>query len=126
MTFAAQQRVLGELRARAPSFTPKTLLDFGAGPAPSLWAARRVFGGGFGFDGDSRGFGGRASVALVDASPSMMAFTRRVAKIVFDSDDLEHLGPEMGFLSKPSGVPDRTQTRGARRGRCALSRRFDR
>ena len=105
MTFAAQQRVLGELRARAPSFTPKTLLDFGAGPAPSLWAARRVFGGGFGFDGDSRGFGGRASVALVDASPSMMAFTRRVAKIVFDSDDLEHLGPEMGFLSKPSGRP---------------------
>ena len=56
-------------------------------------------------DGDSRGFGGRASVALVDASPSMMAFTRRVAKIVFDSDDLEHLGPEMGFLSKPSGRP---------------------
>ena len=35
----------------------------------------------------------------------MMAFTRRVAKIVFDSDDLEHLGPEMGFLSKPSGRP---------------------
>ena len=103
MTFAAQQRVLGELRARAPSFAPKTLLDFGAGPAPSLWAARRVFGGGFGFDGDSRGFGAGASVALVDASPSMMAFTRRVAKIVFDSDDLEHLGPEMGFLSKPSG-----------------------
>ena len=88
---------------------------------------RRVFGGGFGFDGDSRaGSAGRASVALVDASPSMMAFTRRVAKIVFDSDDLEHLGPEMGFLSKPSGVPDRTRTRGARRGRCALSRRFDR
>ena len=105
MTFAAQQRVLGELRARAPSFAPETLLDFGAGPAPSLWAARRVFGGGFGFDGDPRGLGGGTSVALVDASPSMMAFTRRVAKIVFDGEDLEHLGPEMGFLSKPSGRP---------------------
>ena len=42
MTFGAQVRVMQELRA--PGFMPVSLLDFGVGPTPALWAAREVFG----------------------------------------------------------------------------------
>lgn len=115
MTFGAQQRVLEELKARSPGFDPRTLLDFGAGPAPALWAARRVFGLHFGALeaaaprwGKTRQPGAyTTTTTLVDASPSMMAFTRRLAKLVYDDEDLEGgLGVEVcRFLSKPSGRP---------------------
>jgi ribosomal protein RSM22 (predicted rRNA methylase) len=100
MTFGAQRRVFRELRDRCPAFEPKTLLEFGAGPAPALWAARDVFGGGFGVGGACAG-----SATLVDASPSMMSFARRVAKSAADESDLRELGEGMGFLSRPSGRP---------------------
>jgi ribosomal protein RSM22 (predicted rRNA methylase) len=100
MTFGAQRRVFRELRDRCPAFEPKTLLEFGAGPAPALWAARDVFGGGFGVGG-----AGAGSATLVDASPSMMSFARRVAKSAADESDLRELGEGMGFLSRPSGRP---------------------
>ena len=100
MTFGAQRRVFRELRDLCPAFEPKTLLEFGAGPAPALWAARDVFGGGFGVGG-----AGAGSATLVDASPSMMSFARRVAKSAADELDLRELGEGMGFLSRPSGRP---------------------
>jgi len=129
MTFGAQLRVLQEVRDRSPGFRPRTLLDYGAGPAPALWAARRVFGEHFGGReaggagrGDGGGWGGSsrggASVTLVDASPSMMAFARRLARVVYDkrSDDDEDgaaggagggSGGDggMGFMPKPFGRP---------------------
>ena len=101
MTFGAQVRVMRELRVRAPGFVPESLLDFGAGPTPALWAAREVFGSevSLGSTGDA------TSVTLVDASPSMMAFTRRLAKGVYDDDEVHELGSGMGFLARPSGRP---------------------
>ena len=101
MTFGAQRRVFRELRDRCPSLEPKTLLEFGAGPAPALWAAREVFGGAFGVGGGAAA----GSATLVDASPSMMTFARRVAKSAADEVDLRELGDGMGFLSRPSGRP---------------------
>lgn len=44
-TYAAVSAVLGEARARAPEFTPRTLLDAGAGPGTAGWAAAELFGG---------------------------------------------------------------------------------
>ena len=38
-TFAAVERVLGELAARRPGFAPASLLDAGAGPGTASWAA---------------------------------------------------------------------------------------
>jgi ribosomal protein RSM22 (predicted rRNA methylase) len=101
MTFGAQVRVMRELRVRAPGFVPESLLDFGAGPTPALWAAREVFGSevSLGSTGDA------TSVTLVDASPSMMAFTRRLAKGVYDDDEVHELGSGMSFLARPSGRP---------------------
>ena len=99
MTFGAHQRAFEELAIRAPGFNPKTMLEFGAGPAPALWAARRVFGNVLG-NVDERG-----TATLVDASPSMMSFARRVAKSAADELDLRELGEGMGFLSRPSGRP---------------------
>ena len=61
MTFGAHQRAFEELAIRAPGFNPKTMLEFGAGPAPALWAARRVFGNVLG-NVDERG-----NATLVDA-----------------------------------------------------------
>ena len=106
MTFGAQRRAMLELKDRCPEFVPKTLLDFGAGPAPSLWAARDVFQQSFGVGGDTNSAGyEKSSATLVDASPSMMTFARRVAKSAGDAVDLQELGQGMGFLSKPSGRP---------------------
>jgi ribosomal protein RSM22 (predicted rRNA methylase) len=44
-TFAAVVTVLGELRRILPDFTPRSLLDVGAGPATAAWAAVRYFTG---------------------------------------------------------------------------------
>jgi len=38
-TFAAVARVLGELAARRPAFSPTSLLDAGSGPGTASWAA---------------------------------------------------------------------------------------
>ena len=101
MTFGAQVRVMQELRVRAPGFMPVSLLDFGAGPTPALWAAREVFGNNISLGST----GGTTSVTLVDASPSMMAFTRRLARGVYDDTEVHELGSGMGFLARPSGRP---------------------
>ncbi len=42
-TFAAVVAVLGELRRALPDFTPRTLLDVGAGPGTAAWAASQCF-----------------------------------------------------------------------------------
>ena len=42
-TFEATRAVLGELRDRAPRVRAESLLELGAGPAPGLWAAERLF-----------------------------------------------------------------------------------
>ena len=101
MTFGAQVRVMQELRVRAPGFMPVSLLDFGAGPTPALWAAREVFGNNISLGST----GGTTSVTLVDASPSMMAFTRRLARGVYDDTEVHELASGMGFLARPSGRP---------------------
>mmetsp|Transcript_7713 Transcript_7713/g.31728 ORF Transcript_7713/g.31728 Transcript_7713/m.31728 type:complete len:766 (+) Transcript_7713:92-2389(+) len=101
MTFGAQVRAMQELRVRAPGFMPVSLLDFGAGPTPALWAAREVFGNNISLGST----GGTTSVTLVDASPSMMAFTRRLARGVYDDTEVHELASGMGFLARPSGRP---------------------
>ena len=101
MTFGAQVRAMQELRVRAPGFVPVSLLDFGAGPTPALWAAREVFGNNISLGST----GGTTSVTLVDASPSMMAFTRRLARGVYDDTEVHELASGMGFLARPSGRP---------------------
>ncbi|MDB5540705.1 MAG: methyltransferase protein [Devosia sp.] len=42
-TYAAVSAVLDELQARAPGFTPETVLDAGAGPGTASWAVAEVF-----------------------------------------------------------------------------------
>ena len=42
-TYAACVHTLNEVRERVPQFTPKTLLDLGAGPGTGSWAASEVF-----------------------------------------------------------------------------------
>jgi len=42
-TYAAVWIALDELRARVPSFHPKSLLDLGAGPATAAWAAAETW-----------------------------------------------------------------------------------
>jgi len=44
-TYAAVKAVLQELQARAPDFTPRTLLDAGAGPGTAGWAVAEAFDG---------------------------------------------------------------------------------
>eukprot|EP00928_Gymnodinium_smaydae_P089131 TRINITY_DN73134_c0_g1_i1.p1 TRINITY_DN73134_c0_g1~~TRINITY_DN73134_c0_g1_i1.p1 ORF type:complete len:610 (-),score=83.42 TRINITY_DN73134_c0_g1_i1:65-1894(-) len=45
--WACNFRVLQELRRRAPDFRPRRVLDYGAGPAPSLATAQDIWEGGF-------------------------------------------------------------------------------
>ncbi|KAI9504420.1 37S ribosomal protein S22 [Coemansia spiralis] len=42
-TYGAIYNVLFELAYRIPGFRPESILDFGAGPAPTLWAAQEVW-----------------------------------------------------------------------------------
>lgn len=42
-TFSAITKVLKEMKARNPSFSPKTLLDVGAGPGTGMWATFELF-----------------------------------------------------------------------------------
>eukprot|EP00929_Paragymnodinium_shiwhaense_P088140 TRINITY_DN48353_c0_g1_i1.p1 TRINITY_DN48353_c0_g1~~TRINITY_DN48353_c0_g1_i1.p1 ORF type:complete len:610 (+),score=112.78 TRINITY_DN48353_c0_g1_i1:50-1831(+) len=45
--WASNYRVLQEVARRAPDFRPRRVLDYGAGPAPSLAVAAEVWKGGF-------------------------------------------------------------------------------
>jgi hypothetical protein len=40
--FAAVLRALRETHARAPSYQPRSMLDFGSGPGTAIWAAQEV------------------------------------------------------------------------------------
>ncbi|CAN5792731.1 small ribosomal subunit Rsm22 family protein [soil metagenome] len=42
-TYAAMHSVMGQLRLRMPDWSPDSLLDVGAGPGTSLWAASRYW-----------------------------------------------------------------------------------
>ena len=42
-TFAATSAVLDEVRARAPAFAPRSVLDVGAGPGTASWAATGIW-----------------------------------------------------------------------------------
>lgn len=42
-TYAALKRVFQELKRRLPAFLPTSLIDIGAGPATTLWAANDFF-----------------------------------------------------------------------------------
>jgi ribosomal protein RSM22 (predicted rRNA methylase) len=42
-TYAAVRNVLGRLEERCPDFTPRQLLDLGAGPGSASWAAAEAF-----------------------------------------------------------------------------------
>ncbi len=42
-TFAASHAALAQVKAQLPHFTPRTLLDAGAGPGTALWAAAALF-----------------------------------------------------------------------------------
>lgn len=42
-TYAATSAVLEELKARAPQFAPRTMLDLGAGPGTATYAAEAIF-----------------------------------------------------------------------------------
>jgi ribosomal protein RSM22 (predicted rRNA methylase) len=44
-TFAAISAVLARVRERAPTFSPTSLLDFGAGPGTACWAAAETWAG---------------------------------------------------------------------------------
>ncbi len=40
--YAAVYKVLEEVSMRLPTFTPQSMLDFGAGPGTAIWAAHEV------------------------------------------------------------------------------------
>ncbi|HYX70102.1 MAG TPA: small ribosomal subunit Rsm22 family protein [Terriglobales bacterium] len=65
-TFAANRRVFAEVAERLPGFAPHSLLDLGAGPGTSMWAAAEVFPG-------------LEKITLVEREPQLVAAGRRVA-----------------------------------------------
>jgi len=40
--YAAVYKVLEEVSMRLPTFSPESMLDFGAGPGTAIWAAHEV------------------------------------------------------------------------------------
>jgi ribosomal protein RSM22 (predicted rRNA methylase) len=44
LAFAITRAAMRQVQARAPHFAPRSVLDFGAGPGTSLWAAEDVWG----------------------------------------------------------------------------------
>lgn len=65
-TYAAIHASLAALRERQPEFTPKTLLDVGAGPGTVMWAAAETWPS-------------LASATLLEASPAIRALGQRLA-----------------------------------------------
>ena len=79
-TFAAVSRVLEEVQARAPGFTPRTLLDAGAGPGTAAWAAGERFDG--------------VRKTLFDHNREFLDLARTIAAEL--ADDAELLQRELG------------------------------
>lgn len=65
-TFAANRRVFREIAVRLPGFAPRSLLDLGAGPGTSMWAATETFPG-------------LEKITLVEREAQLIAAGRRVA-----------------------------------------------
>ena len=65
-TFAANHRVFEEVAARMPGLAPRSLLDLGAGPGTSMWAAADVFPS-------------LEKITLVEREAPLIALGRRVA-----------------------------------------------
>jgi ribosomal protein RSM22 (predicted rRNA methylase) len=66
-TFAAAGAVLTEAQARRPGWSPRSLLDVGAGPGVAAWAALATWPG-------------IEDVTLVEAEPAMAAVGRELAR----------------------------------------------
>ncbi len=64
-TYAAAVAVLSRLRDQRPGWSPRTLLDAGAGPGTAAWAARAVWPG-------------LERIVLVEAEPEMIALGRQL------------------------------------------------
>jgi hypothetical protein len=65
--YAALRRVLGEVGSLRPEWRPRSMLDFGAGPATATWAAAAVWGEA----GDSTGMASEPSSEGADGSASV-------------------------------------------------------
>jgi len=65
-TFAANRRVFEEVAARMPGLAPRSLLDLGAGPGTSMWAAAETFPG-------------LEKITLVEREAPLVVAGRRVA-----------------------------------------------
>ena len=66
--FSALSRVFTEVKRRRPNFEPTSLLDFGSGPAPSIWSANSVWPNTLGF--------GTGDFSLIEPSRSMSELGR--------------------------------------------------
>ncbi|XP_061111529.1 methyltransferase-like protein 17, mitochondrial [Conger conger] len=66
--YAAVRRVLNEIKKRDPSFSPRSLLDFGSGVGTVLWAAHTLWG-------DSLG-----EAVCVDSSGAMNSLAERLLR----------------------------------------------
>jgi len=98
--YAAVARVLDELRLRLPGFTPRSMLDFGAGPGTAVWAAREVWDG---QPGD---------VLAVEASPAMSWLGRQVEAALDDAAAAAARGgdaaePDRAGAAPGAGAPPR-------------------
>ena len=61
--YSVLRRVFEEIKRRRPGFRPESMLDFGAGPAPSVWSSHSVWP-------DTLGFS-KGSFSLIEPSRSM-------------------------------------------------------
>lgn len=77
-TYAAAVAVLGRIREQRPDWRPRSLLDVGAGPGTSSWAARAVWPD-------------LERIVLVEAEPEMVALGRQLG-----SARAEWIGGELG------------------------------
>jgi ribosomal protein RSM22 (predicted rRNA methylase) len=66
--YSALARVFTEVKRRRPNFNPKSLLDFGSGPAPSVWSSDNVWPGSLGFS--------NGAFSLIEPSRSMSELGR--------------------------------------------------
>lgn len=85
--YACVTRVLGEVRAKVPQWTPRRMLDFGSGPGTAVWAAHSAW------PEDLRTF------TLVDRSPHMA----RLAKTL--TTDIAKLGAQLSWRRNLQHVP---------------------
>ena len=68
--YTSLSRVFAEVQRRVPTFEPKTLLDFGAGPGTVVWSADTVWPGSLGFEA--------GSFTLVEHSRSMEELSQKM------------------------------------------------